>query len=205
LSVANSSLEARDLACVRGERAVFAGLSFSVRNGELLEIVGPNGSGKSSLLRIAARLLAPAAGTVSMTDEAGREPQSLVHLISHLDGLKAAMSANETISFYGDLLGRGPAAAAGNVLAQVGLERQRDLPVQFLSAGQRRRLALARLLVAPRPIWLLDEPLASLDAAGRKLVVSLISKHLAEGGLVLAATHDPIVSNARRVTLGAAA
>jgi heme exporter protein A len=205
LSVANFSLEARDLACVRGERAVFAGLSFSVRNGELLEIVGPNGSGKSSLLRIAARLLAPAAGTVSMTDEAGREPQSLVHLISHLDGLKAAMSANETISFYGDLLGRGPAAAAGNVLAQVGLERQRDLPVQFLSAGQRRRLALARLLVAPRPIWLLDEPLASLDAAGRKLVVSLISKHLAEGGLVLAATHDPIVSNARRVTLGAAA
>jgi heme exporter protein A len=204
LSVAQLSLEARDLACVRGERTVFARLNFSVVSGEMLEIVGPNGSGKSSLLRIAARLLPPAAGALSLNDEAGREHQSLIHLISHLDGLKAAMSATETLSFYTGLLSQQVTAPA-NALAEVGLERQRDLPVQFLSAGQRRRLALARLLVAPRPVWLLDEPLASLDAAGRELVVSLISRHVADGGLVLAATHDPIVTNARRLNLGAAA
>jgi heme exporter protein A len=205
LSVPGLSLEALDLACVRGEKRVFAGLSFSASVGEALEIVGPNGSGKSSLLRIAAGFLPAAAGRLELKRDGAVDPdrQTSVHLISHLDGLKAAMSAGETIAFYAGLFGR--KAAVDDSLTQVGLERQRDLPVQFLSAGQRRRLALARLLIAPRPIWLLDEPLASLDSKGRELVVSLITMHLAGGGIALAATHDPILPGVRRISLGAAA
>jgi heme exporter protein A len=184
---------------------IFSGLNFSVSVGEALEIVGPNGSGKSSLLRIAAGFLPPAAGRLALGGDAatGVDQQTLVHLISHLDGLKAAMSPRETIDFYAGLFSRKD--SLGDVLAKVGLERQSDLPVQFLSAGQRRRLALTRLLVAPRPLWLLDEPLASLDVKGRELVVALISSHLASGGIVLAATHDPIIAGLRRISLGAAA
>lgn len=181
---------------------LFSGLTFAANAGEAIEVRGPNGSGKTSLLKIAAGFLAPAAGSlvVSGASEVGAP---LVHFLSHLDGLKSAMSPREMVAFYGGLFGG--TAKHDEVLSAVGLAKQRDLPVQFLSAGQRRRLSLARLLVARRPVWLLDEPFASLDAAGRTLIVSLIDRHLADGGIVLAATHDPILASARQITLGVAA
>lgn len=203
-NVVDVSLKADGLACVRGERLLFSGLTFAAGPGEAIEVRGPNGSGKTSLLKMAAGFLAPAAGSLIVSAPGSRESGApLVHLLSHLDGLKSAMSPREMVVFYSGLFGG--AAKQDDVLSAVGLTKQRDLPVQFLSAGQKRRLSLSRLLVARRPVWLLDEPFASLDSAGRVLIVSLIETHLAGGGIVLAATHDPILATARQINLGIAA
>jgi heme exporter protein A len=201
------SLEARDLACVRGGRTVFERLSFSVGGGGALVLEGPNGSGKTSALRIVAGLLLEAAGAIVVRSQhgtiSGREERGpLCALLGHDDGVKAHLTVNENARFAATLYRRAADTAAA--LDRVGLSRVGDAPAQYLSAGQRRRLALARLLLCGRPLWLLDEPLAALDADGRRLVSSLIQQHCAGGGVTIAATHEHIGIDAPRVSLDAA-
>ena len=189
------AVEARGLACVRGGRLVFRGLDFSIGRGDALSLEGPNGAGKSSALRMLAGLLPPADGSIhfrqpgrDITD--AEERGRVVGWFGHADGLKAALTVRENAAFAADLYG-----ARGNVeeaLSRVGLNHVADLPAQYLSAGQKRRVGLARLLLAARPLWLLDEPLAALDRAGKRLAAELIASHCAEGGIAIAATHDPI-------------
>jgi heme exporter protein A len=189
-----SSLTAENLACVRGDKRLFESLSFRVRAGQALAVEGANGAGKTSLLRLLAGFLSPAAGRVMVktatnqgddSEERGR----LVGWLGHLDGLKPQLTVLEQLSFFARLYGR-PVDPA--VLETVGLSRQADLPCRYLSAGQKRRLALARLLTSQRPLWLLDEPFAALDTAGQGLVAQLMLRHCAEGGIIIAATHDPL-------------
>lgn len=187
-------LAAERLACARGERTLFEQLSFRVTAGQALAVEGANGAGKTSLLRVIAGFLAPADGRLlvktgdrEITD--GEERGKLIGWLGHHDGLKPQLTVREQLDFYAALYG---AAADASVLEQVGLARQADLPCRYLSAGQRRRLALARLLVSNRPLWLLDEPFAALDVAGQSLVAQLMARHCGSGGIIIAATHDPL-------------
>lgn len=182
-------MEARDLACARGGRTVFSAVSFRLAAGGVLAVTGPNGSGKSSLLRVVAGLLRRDAGRLAF-EGAGEEP--FIHYLGHADALKPVLSLAETLRFWAALFhgAEGPAVEA--VADSVGLRHALDLPVGVLSAGQRRRAGLARLLVSPRPLWLLDEPLAALDADGEALVARLMADHVAAGGLIVAATHQPL-------------
>ncbi len=179
-------LTGKNLAAVRGGRSVFSGLSFSVGAGELLAVTGPNGAGKSTLLRVVAGLLRPSAGTVALDPAGDGDPGGQIHYLGHLDALKPGLTVWQNLDFWRRLWGGGAIDAP---LAAVGLERLSDLPVAVLSAGQRRRVALARLLVAQRPVWLLDEPATALDAAAEAGLGRLIADHLGSGGLVIAATH----------------
>ena len=191
-----SSLTAEKLACARGDRRLFDGLSFRVRAGQALAVEGANGAGKTSLLRMVAGFLAPASGRIVVKtgeteSDDGEERGRLVGWLGHLDGLKPQMTVKEQLGFYARLHSmQGTDLAA--TLAQVGLARQAELPCRYLSAGQKRRLALARLLVSRRPLWLLDEPFAALDTAGQTLVAQLMARHCGEGGIIIAATHDPL-------------
>jgi heme exporter protein A len=166
-----SSLTAEKLACARGERKLFEQLSFRVTAGQALAVEGANGAGKTSLLRLLAGFLSPAAGRIVMkigdaqSDDA-EERGKQVGWLGHHDGLKPQLTVREQLAFYAGLYAK-PADAA--VLEQVGLTRQADLPCRYLSAGQKRRLALARLLVSQRPLWLLDEPFAALDTGNESL------------------------------------
>jgi heme exporter protein A len=197
-------LSASALACIRGARAVFQDVEFAVTSGSALAVVGPNGSGKSSLLRLVAGLLAPAGGKLALEGgEAERSIGEQAHYLGHLDALKASLTVAENLSFWVAYLGG--AAPVTGALAAVGLEALADLPAAYLSAGQRRRLALARLVAAPRPIWLLDEPTSALDAAAQVRLSELMQSHLAGGGLILAATHGPLGIEAKELRLGRAA
>jgi heme exporter protein A len=197
-------LSAFKLECVRGGKRVFADVGFEVRAGEALLLLGPNGAGKSSLLRMVAGLLRPAAGSLEL---AGADPdRSLAeqaHYLGHLDPLKSSLSVGENLRFWTRFLGGGGEGLA--TLRAVGLEQVGDLPAGYLSAGQRRRLSLARLLAVGRPIWLLDEPASALDADGQALLRDVMRRHLAAGGLILAATHAPLgLDAARELRLGGA-
>jgi heme exporter protein A len=174
-------LTASNLAAVRNERRIFSALSFSLGPGELIAVTGPNGAGKSTLLRIVAGLLRPAEGSVGLAPEDGS-----LHYLGHLNGLKTALSVRQNLEFWRALWRGGPVEAA---LDDVAIGNLADLPVGVLSAGQRRRVAIARLLIARRALWLLDEPATSLDAAGEVLLGELIARHLADGGLAMVATH----------------
>jgi heme exporter protein A len=200
-----TSVEARDLGCVRGGRTIFQGLSFSVGAGSVLAVEGPNGSGKTSALRIIGGLLTQSAGTVRLRMDgmavADREERGrFCGWLGHQDGIKAQLTAGENVRWAASLYRSG--ADVGAALDRVGLARFADAPAQYLSAGQRRRLALARMITIARPIWLLDEPFASLDADGRSLVGDLVREHCAGGGIVVAATHEPVAHTADRVVLG---
>jgi heme exporter protein A len=189
-----SSLTAEKLVCVRGDKRLFEGLSFRVTAGQALAVEGANGAGKTSLLRLIAGFLTPAAGrlVVKSADgesDDGEERGKLIGWLGHLDGLKPQLTVQEQLSFFAHLYGK---AAESSLLEQVGLSRQADLPCRYLSAGQRRRLALARLLASARPLWLLDEPFAALDRSGQALVAQLMARHCGEGGIIIAATHDPL-------------
>ena len=200
-------VRASGLGVERGGRRLFADLSFEVASGESLLVMGPNGAGKSSLLRALAGLLDFAAGQVAI--EGGDEDSSLgeqAHYLGHSDAMKGALTARENLDFWAGMLGGGPKALdAGAALERFGLAHVLDFPVEALSAGQKRRVALARLLVAPRPLWLLDEPTNSLDAAAQDRLKAAMAAHLADGGLIIAATHAALGLDGQRVVLGGAA
>jgi heme exporter protein A len=189
-----SSLTAEKLACVRGDRKLFDSLNFRVRAGQALAVEGANGAGKSSLLRVIAGFLNPSAGRLVVKTAEGENDDAeargkLVGWLGHQDGLKPQLTVREQLDFFTRLY-RGSADAA--VLEQVGLARQADLPCRYLSAGQKRRLALARLLASGRTLWLLDEPFAALDTSGQALVGQLMARHCGAGGIIIAATHEPL-------------
>ena len=191
-------LSASNLACHRGGREVFAGVSFAVASGEVLAVTGRNGAGKSSLLRTIVGLVRVAAGSLMLE---GGDPELTIaeqaHYLGHQDALKASLSVAENLKFWSGFLGR-KAADDAAALAAVGLDSLADLPAAYLSAGQRRRLSIARLLAVKRPIWLLDEPMSTLDAGAQERLGALMRTHLAEGGLILAATHGPLGLEATR-------
>src|ERR1700733_14794301 len=198
-------LSGRGVRCVRGGREVLSGLDFEVSAGEALAVTGRNGSGKTSLLRMLAGLLALGGGSIELKggeDELTLPEQS--HYLGHRDAMKPALSVLENLSFWRDFLG-GEVGDPQESLSKVGLDHAAPLPAAYLSAGQRRRLSIARLLAVRRPIWLLDEPTSALDAAGQALFADLTRDHLARGGLVLAATHTPLGIEATELKIGGAA
>ena len=196
-------LVARELKCLRGNREVFADINFTVSAGEALLLHGRNGAGKSSLLRLVAGLIPVAGGAIELS---GGDTELTIaeqaHYLGHQDALKPSLSVVENLAFWARFLGTG-AVGCGEALATVGLDALADLPAGYLSAGQRRRLSVARLLVIRRPIWLLDEPTTALDVAGQGRLADLMRAHLAGGGLILAATHGPLgLDGARELRLG---
>jgi heme exporter protein A len=213
-NIARNDLDRRGLvgeglACRRGERLLFRDLAFHLSPGRTLLLRGPNGSGKSSLLRMLAGLLPPEAGRLSwrgvdITTDPAAYRADLAYL-GHLDGLKPQLLVRENLGFWAEL-GSTPVNGVETALGRVGLLACADMPAQFLSAGQRRRLGLARLLLDPAPLWLLDEPTTSLDSNGQGLVLDLIASHLAAGGLAVISSHDDLaLPRASTLTLGSAA
>ncbi len=207
------SLAAEDLVCRRGGREVFSGLHFTLSSGQALAVTGRNGAGKSSLLRMIAGLLRIEAGRLVLSggDLDGDLERSIgeeAHYLGHQDALKPSLSVIENLEFWSAWLGRaelggGECRAA---LGAVGLETLGRLPAAYLSAGQKRRLSLARLVAIPRPIWLLDEPSSALDAAAQTTLLVLMREHLAKGGMILAATHAAIgIDGIRELRIGPAA
>ena len=179
-----------DLSCERGGRTVFSGISFAVRRGEVLEITGPNGAGKSTLLRLVAGLSEPARGALKLEDGgADLTVGQQAHYVAHQDAIKPALSVSENLRFWGDFLGGGEVERA---LQSFSLEPMGQYPAGLLSAGQKRRLALSRLALVPRLIWLLDEPTVGLDQGSREQLFNIMRAQLRAGGLILVATHVPL-------------
>ena len=186
----------------RGERVLFRDLSFELASGEAVALTGANGAGKTSLLRALAGFIRPDAGTMGFTAADPAEARANhIHWLGHLDGLKTGRRARDELTFQARWAGANDdgIAAAIDVLA---LEPLLDLEVRKLSAGQRRRLAFARLIAAPRPLWLLDEPFAPLDVRWRAALGLMMQAHLDKGGAILAAVHDPLPVAARDVEIG---
>jgi len=190
-------LSGLDLTCIRGGRRVFSRVSFSVSAGKALVLTGPNGAGKSSLLRIIPGLIHPAEGRLAL--EGGNPELSVgeqAHYVGHLDPLKPALTVTENLTFWARFLNGKTDAGATTLIERgldaVGLADLAQLPAGYLSAGQRRRLSLARVLTVPRPIWLLDEPTTALDTASQHRLQRVMQDHLSGGGLVVAATHGPL-------------
>ncbi|HAJ48710.1 MAG TPA: heme ABC exporter ATP-binding protein CcmA [Alphaproteobacteria bacterium] len=187
---------------IRGGRLVFRDISWTAESGSVLAVHGRNGAGKSTLLRCVAGLLEPASGRVHFGLPRGdeREASALVHYVGHHDAVKAALSVRETLQAWRRVLG-GSAQQVDMALAKWQLLPIAELPGQYLSAGQRRRVALARLSVADRPVWLLDEPSAALDQAARAILLDNGEAHLRAGGIILAASHEPLWPQARVLDL----
>ncbi|PDT17202.1 heme ABC exporter ATP-binding protein CcmA [Rhizobium sp. J15] len=197
-------LTAENLAARRGEDLIFVNVSFHLEAGEALVLTGKNGSGKSTLLRVAAGLLRPEKGTVIFRDEEspqGRHPGEVSHYLGHRNAMKNELTVVENLDFWRSFLGNA-SLSTEDAAEAVGLSGITHLPFAYLSAGQQRRFAFAKLLVAHRPVWILDEPTAALDASADRLFAGLIEAHLAKGGIVLAATHQPLgLKNARELKM----
>lgn len=194
-------LSAKKLAARRGEDLIFVNISFHLGAGEALILTGSNGSGKSTLLRVVAGLLTPEKGTVSFVGRGGESdhrPAEVSHYLGHRNAMKHELTVAENLTFWKAFLGDAASGAGVSVeeaAEAVGLSAITHLPFGYLSAGQQRRIAFAKLLVAHRPIWILDEPTAALDDAADRLLGGLIAAHQAAGGVVLAATHQPLGLN----------
>lgn len=189
----------RALGCIRGGRAVFAGLDFAVAPGDALVLLGPNGSGKSSLLRVMAGLLRPTVGNVLWGEVPAAEDAEAhaarTHYVGHHDAIKPVLSVAENLRFWARLHEPHAATAARAVdgaLDAFGLAHLRDVPGKMLSAGQKRRTNLARLLAAPSPLWLLDEPTTALDKGSIKVLEAVMAAHRAQGGMVVLSTHQDV-------------
>lgn len=197
------SLFAERLAAGRGGTVLVEDLAFSVAPGRALLLRGPNGAGKSTLLLTLAGLLPPLCGRFALE---GHDPEDgpVLHYCGHRNAVRARLRVEETLRFWAALNGE-TGLGVTQALARVGLQHAAKLDAGYLSAGQQRRLALARLLVSRRPVWLLDEPNAALDADGHALVATLLAGHLAEGGIAVIATHDDIaIEGIETLTLGGA-
>ncbi|HEY6024400.1 MAG TPA: heme ABC exporter ATP-binding protein CcmA [Pseudolabrys sp.] len=198
-------LRADELACNRGGRDVFRSLSFRLAAGEAMVVTGRNGAGKSSLLRMIAGLVRIAAGRLTLD---GGEPDTPVgeqaHYLGHQDTMKPSLTVRENLQFWTEFFGAGRSATEP-ALEAVDLLPLAELPAAYLSAGQRRRLSIARLVAVPRPIWLLDEPTSALDVPSQKRLAELMGNHLAGGGIIAAAAHGPIgLERARELKMGGA-
>ncbi|MGP8327976.1 cytochrome c biogenesis heme-transporting ATPase CcmA [Serratia sp. CY53125] len=191
-------LEAKSLSCVRDERILFSELSFSVQPGDIIQVEGPNGAGKTSLLRILAGLARPDGGEVcwrgrnTLRDRANYQQDLL--FIGHQPGIKAVLTPFENLQFYQAVRGAAEHQTIWRALEQVGLVGYEDLPVAQLSAGQQRRVALARLWLSAAPLWILDEPLTAIDKQGVAELISLFEQHAQRGGMVLLTTHQDLAS-----------
>jgi heme exporter protein A len=199
-------LIAEGLTSIRGGRTLFAGLSFAVGAGEALLLLGPNGAGKTTLIRTIAGLLGPAAGAIRIDGGiAERSVGEQCHYVGHLNAIKSSLTVEENAAFWCRFLG-GRRDGLDAALTDFGLAALRDIPAAYLSAGQKRRLGLARVLLADRAIWLLDEPTVSLDSVAQAALTRAAEAHLAAGGLVIAATHTPLgLPNSRELHLGGTA
>lgn len=195
-------LTADALTCQRGGRIVFSGLSFTLVSGDAVQVTGPNGSGKSSLLRLIAGLVRIEAGRLTLD---GGDDEATIgehcHYCGHQDAFKGSLTVAENLAFWTAYLGGG-GTDAGTALGRLGIDHLADLPAGYLSAGQRRRLALARLLTVARPVWLLDEPTAALDLASQKVLAGIMAEHVGGGGMILAATHGPLGLPTRELAIG---
>lgn len=195
-------LNAEELACNRGGREVFRGLSFALSSGEAMVISGRNGAGKSSLLRMIAGLVRCAAGQLTL--DGGERDTPLAeqcHYLGHQDAMKPSLTVSENLQFWTEFFGA-RTHTIESALQAVGLAALTDLPAAYLSAGQRRRLSIARLVSVQRPIWLLDEPTSALDSPSQKKLAELMQGHLAGGGMIVAAAHGPIgLERARELKL----
>lgn len=198
-----TALQLDDLAVRRGGRSLFSGLRLHLAAGQACALTGRNGAGKTSLLRCVAGLVAAEAGRVAFGElDPGAARAGGLHFVGHQDGLKPARTAEEELVFWSRWAGARQSAAL-EAADRLELAPLLPLEVRRLSAGQRRRLTLARLLAAPRPLWLLDEPLSPLDARWRERFGQIMAEHLAGGGLILAAVHDPLPVPAQTLDLGA--
>lgn len=201
-------LQARDLAAVRDERNLFVGLAVTVRAGELLRVEGANGAGKTTLLRILCGLDQDFSGVLAYpaAEAAGRPWREDVLYLGHLPGLKAALTAEENLDWLGRLRGTPARLPVRAALAEVGLRGYEDVPVATLSAGQKRRVALARLYLETAPLWILDEPFTAIDRDGVAALEQVFAAHAAAGGAVIVTSHHALTGlNARSLVLGAAA
>jgi len=200
------SIEVKNIVKTFDSFKALSDVNLKVETGELIALLGPSGSGKTTLLRLIAGLLEPAQGEIELVG--GAPDASLpeqAHYLGHRDALKPALTVLENLQFWYAFLG-GRDAPAASALEPVGLGGLAGLPAGYLSAGQRRRLSVARLLAAPRPVWLLDEPTAALDSAGQQRLLGLMQAHLAGGGIIVAATHGPLgLDGAKELRLGTAA
>ncbi len=194
----STQLICEGLACERGGRLVFAGVSFAVSAGEAMIVTGRNGAGKSTLLRVIAGLLRAAAGRIELSggDDAGVAERA--HYLGHLDAAKPSLTVAENLQFWARFLGAPADTSIEPALEAVELDSLADLPAAYLSAGQKRRLSIARLLAVKRPLWLLDEPTSALDAQSQGRLATFMRQHLAGGGIIVAATHGPVGLDAPR-------
>ena len=203
------SLRARNLGCDRGGAPIVRGIDLTVDPGEAVQLFGANGAGKTSLLNLFAGHLDAAEGEAAWRVNDGewseQKPADSVLFISHVAPMKPALTALENLLFWARSYGRAKPAAkelAEQALARVGLTAQRDMRASKLSAGQRRRLDIARAIIAEREVWLMDEPAAAIDAKGAETVSAIIAEHLAKGGVAIAATHDTLGVASRRLVIG---
>jgi len=196
-------LTGNNLTCVRGGREVFTGLTFGLAGGEALVVTGRNGAGKSSLLRVIAGLVRLAGGKLELSGgEADASIAEQAHYVGHQDAVKPSLTVGENLKFWAHYLG-GVDLPINLALEAVDLARLVNLPAAYLSAGQRRRLSIARLVAVPRPLWLLDEPTSALDVPSQGRLAELMRSHLAGGGMIVAAAHGPIgLEHPRELQMG---